>query len=61
MLENAGDDFEVSDFFNIHKRTSQSVCPTVVSMVFNVSERTIYWCENMNWNEIFKKRLSYNG
>ncbi|MCR5175526.1 MAG: hypothetical protein K6C05_01605 [Anaerovibrio sp.] len=51
MLERASDDFDVDDCFDILKAVSQEVCPTVVSMVFNVEERTVYWCENRNWDK----------
>ena len=52
MLESATDDFDVEDCFAVLKATSQTVCPTVVSMVFDVTERTVYWCENMQWDKI---------
>ena len=58
MLKEAGDDFDVPDCFAVLKAASQEVCPTVVSMVFDVSERTVYYCENRNWNEIKKAMLS---
>ena len=52
MLKNASDDFDVKDCFDILKAVSQEVCPTVVSMVFDVSEMKVYWCESRRWNEI---------
>ncbi len=55
MLEKASDDFDVDDCFEVLKAVSQEVCPTVVSMVFDVKERTAFWCENRNWD---KKELS---
>ena len=54
MLEDAEDDFDVEDCFEILKSTAQEVCPTVVSMVFDVEENTVYWCENRNWEQIQK-------
>ena len=48
------DDFDVEDCFEILKSTAQEVCPTVVSMVFDVEENTVYWCENRNWEQIQK-------
>lgn len=51
MLEKVSDDFDVDDCFEILKTVSQEVCPTVVSMVFDVKERTVYWCENRNWDQ----------
>lgn len=59
MLEAANDDFSVSDCFEVLKATSQTVCPTVVSMVFDVSEKTVYWCENREWEKVGKKNLKY--
>ena len=46
MLEEASDDFDVEDCFRILKAVSQTVCPTVVSMVFDMTEMVVYWCEN---------------
>lgn len=54
MLENASEDFEVKDCFEILKAVSQEVCPTVVSMVYDITEMTVYWCENRQWDEIKK-------
>lgn len=55
MLEQADDNFDVIDCFDILKAVSQEVCPTVVSMVFDVTEMTVYWCENRQWDKIQKK------
>ena len=52
MLQGASDKFDVQDCFEILKAVSQEVCPTVVSMVYDVAERTVYWCENRNWEQI---------
>ena len=58
MLAKTGDAFDVSDCFAILKATAQDVCPTVVSMVFDVTLRTVYWCENREWNKIQSKTLT---
>lgn len=55
MLSVAPDSFDVNDCFNILKAVSQTVCPTVVSMVFDVSDMKVYWCENRDWNNISNK------
>jgi len=60
MLDSADDAFDVSDCFEILKATAQTVCPTVVSMVFDVTEGIVYWCENRNYNQI-EKRSVING
>ena len=39
----------MEDCFDLLKATSQEVCPTVVSMVYDVSARTVFWCENRDW------------
>jgi len=57
MLDNADDDFDVADCFEILKETAQTICPTVVSMVFDVSENMVYWCENRGWNQVEKKKI----
>ncbi len=55
MLKNAADDFDVADCFSILKAVSQTVCPTVVSMVYDVTERKVYWCERQRWEDIHEK------
>ncbi|MBR4762310.1 MAG: hypothetical protein IK086_06705, partial [Clostridia bacterium] len=53
----AADDFDVKDCFGVLKAVSQEVCPTVVSMVYDVGEKTVYWCENRNWSDIKEHSL----
>lgn len=57
MLDEASDDFDVDDCLHILKAVSQEVCPTVVSMVFDVNEKTVYWCEQRQWNHIQSKKF----
>lgn len=57
MLENAKDDFDVKDCFDVLKEVSQTVCPTVVSMVFDINEKIVYWCENRNYEDIKNKKI----
>ncbi|MBP5166375.1 MAG: hypothetical protein ILP09_03870 [Oscillospiraceae bacterium] len=57
MLRNASDDFDVKDCFEVLRAASQEVCPTVVSMVFDVTERTVYWCENRKWDAVSSAAL----
>lgn len=57
MLENASDDFDVKDCFEILKAVSQEVCPTVVSMVFDVTGMKVCWCENREWDVIKEKQF----
>lgn len=52
MLERASGDFGAEDCFAVLRATAQEVCPTVVSMVFDVRQRTVHWCENRNWDDI---------
>ena len=59
MLKNASDDFDVEDCFEILKAVSQEVCPTVVSMVYDVTDRTVYWCENREWDKKARKRKCF--
>ena len=49
-LQEALDDFGVMDCLAVLRAVTQTVCPTVVSMVLDVQERTVCWCENRNWN-----------
>ncbi len=55
LLNEASDDFSVPDCFDLLKAVSQTFCPTVVSMVYDMTEKTIYWCENRQWNTIEQK------
>ena len=57
LLERADDTFDVQDCFSVLQAVSQTVCPTVVSMVFDVTERTVHWCEDRAWNQINTKKL----
>ena len=57
MLRGGPDDFGVPDCFAVLRAVAQEVCPTVVSMVFDVGERTVYWCENREWDAIRTFRL----
>ena len=57
MIEEKGENLDVEGCFDILHATSQVVCPTVVSMVFDATEHTIYWCENRNFDHIQSKYL----
>ena len=57
LLKKAADDFDVNDCFSVLKEVSQTVCPTVVSMVYDVTEKTVYWCENRHWENVNKYQL----
>ena len=57
MLQSASDDFDVEDCFAVLRAVAQEVCPTVVSMVFDVDERTVYWCENRDWDRVQTVKL----
>ena len=52
MIQALGDDFFADDCFTVLKEVSQEVCPTVVSMVYDVSDKTVFWCENRNRSRI---------
>ncbi len=57
MLQAASDDFDVQDCFAVLRAVAQEVCPTVVSMVFDVGARTVFWCENRDWDRIQTVKL----
>ena len=57
MMAEADDDFDVTDCFAVLRAASQEVCPTVVSMVFDVKENTVHWCENRQWDQICTQQL----
>ena len=52
ILNEGKQDFDVEDCFALLKEVSQEVSPTVVSMVYDVSLRTVYWCENREWDAV---------
>ena len=56
-LEAADDDFGVEACFEVLRRCAQQVCPTVVSMVFDVAENTVHWCEGQNWEDVRVQRM----
>ena len=58
LLSKATENFDVKECFDILKACSQVVCPTVVSMVFDVNEMKVYWCENRQWDKIESKKFS---
>ena len=57
MLQNASDDFDVRDAFDILKAASQTACPTVVSMVLDAADMKVYWCMERDWEHIRIKAL----
>ena len=57
MLRDVPEDFGAEDCFRVLRAASQEVCPTVVSMVFDVGEKTVYWCENRQWDRVRTERL----
>lgn len=60
MLREASDDFDVKECFDVLKAVSQEICPTVVSMVYDVTNKKVYWCENRNWEKIYNHTGAYN-
>ena len=59
MLEEAGDGLDVPGCFAILKATAQTVCPTVVSMVFDPGENRVCWCEDRRWDRIEEHTLKW--
>ena len=57
MLEQAGEDLDVQGMLNVLQAVAQTVCPTVVSMVFDVQARTVYWCENRQFDKVQSHRI----
>ena len=58
MLRGASEDFDTEDCFAVLRAVAQETCPTVVSMAFDVGERTVYWCENRKWDRIRSAKLT---
>ena len=59
MLNEKHGDIDAGYCFEILKRTSQTVCPTVVSMVYDAEEHAVYWCENREWDKKARKRKCF--
>ena len=49
MVIRAGDTLDTDGMFEILKAVSQTVCPTVVSMVYDSTMNTVTWCENREY------------
>ena len=60
MLADSSCGFDVSECFEVLRAVSQEVCPTVVSMVFDVTERTVYWCEDRRWDDVKVRKFDDN-
>ncbi len=58
MLKNAAEDFDVEDGFAVLRSVAQEVCPTVVSMIYDVRARTVSWCENRDWENVRRVTLT---
>ena len=52
MIQSTSNEFSVKDCFSILRAVSQEICPTVVSMVFDVDDKTVFWCEQRHWGDI---------
>ena len=59
MLSDAKEDFDEEDCFEILKAVSQEEFPTLVSMVYNVTDRLVCWCENRQWEDIKRVRFGH--
>ena len=57
MLAEAADDFDVKNAFEVLRAVAQQVCPTVVSMVYDATERTVYWCEQQQWDAVNSRKF----
>lgn len=57
MLEQAGESLDVQGMLDVLQAVAQTVCPTVVSMVFDVQARTVYWCENRCLDKVQSHRI----
>lgn len=57
ILEQKQGNLDVPDCFALLRETAQTLCPTVVSMVFDTAGRTVYWCENREWDKIERKKI----
>ena len=56
-LEAADEDFGVEACFDVLQRCAQTVCPTVVSMVYDAEENAVYWCEGQAWEDVRVQRM----
>ena len=60
LLEEANETFDVGDCFAVLKASSQTVCPTVVSMVYDAQQNKAFWCENREWQNISCQQFKNN-
>ena len=61
MLRAAPEDLGVRDCFAVLRAVSQEVCPTVVSMVLDADEMTVWWCEDRQWGKVRCAKLGPDG
>ena len=52
LLKDAADDFDVNDAFGALRASAQQACPTVVSMVYDVTNKRVFWCEKQQWDKV---------
>lgn len=58
LLSSYEGDFDVDDCFKILKETSQILCPTVVSIVYDKTANTVYWCLDREYENVYKKSFN---
>lgn len=61
MLSDADDGFGIEQCFEVLQAVSQETCPTVVSMVFDVTGTTVHWCEHRCYDSIHTQYLEATG
>ena len=57
MIGEAGHDFGVDECLEVLRAVAQEACPTRVSMVFDVGERCVHWCEDRQFDQMRTARL----
>ena len=56
LLSKTDDYFDVQDLFDVLSKVAQTICPTVVSMVYDANDNKVYWCLDRKYNDI-KQRV----
>lgn len=57
MIEDAGEELDALGLMDILKEVSQTLCPTVVSMVYDHADNIVIWCEDRMYDSLSSQKI----
>jgi hypothetical protein len=57
MIQDAGEELDAFGMMAILKEVSQTVCPTVVSMVYDHASNMVTWCEGRAYDSLSSQKI----